>query len=405
MSSILFITTRNVVNTGGELRLIKNRANILYNNWKISTSIYAFLSEKKLNRKHEELGNGCEITCIGYDSNDLAKLIHRYRLFKNKIMYKLETDNNIKSIIVSGILPINIIRTIKKEYPNLKIIADIHGAIEELLEYPQDKYKKMKLNIIQYYIFNQNIKKTLLLSDGALVVSNELKKYIIQKYKVDNKFRFYKVPCGTVINEIDIIKNAKKNRQMWRDKLLIEKDTVLFIYSGGISKWQSIDDVFTMFDNIKNKIKYKTKLLIMSNQIDKIQEKYQRSNDVIFRSFESDQVQEVLLAGDVALLLREKSITNRVAFPNKFSEYMASGMLLIATEYVADQAEIIKSNDLGIIFDGNFEETIAELKEKIVYRQNHIEETLIKHITCLKKFNFETTLEEYASDIENDINL
>ena len=46
---ILFITNRNIINTCGELRLIKNRAETLYSSFGFSTDFVVFTNKKRNN--------------------------------------------------------------------------------------------------------------------------------------------------------------------------------------------------------------------------------------------------------------------------------------------------------------------------------------------------------------------
>lgn len=53
------------------------------------------------------------------------------------------------------------------------------------------------------------------------------------------------------------------------------------------------------------------------------------------------------LAGDVGLLLREDSLTNRVASPVKFAEYLRCGLPVVLTPYVGDFSELGATEGVG----------------------------------------------------------
>jgi glycosyltransferase involved in cell wall biosynthesis len=71
----------------------------------------------------------------------------------------------------------------------------------------------------------------------------------------------------------------------------------------------------------------------------------------------ADDVADLLPGGDVGLLLRDGSLTNRCAAPTKFGEYLASGIPVLISETLDDYARIVTDNDVGATlphpFDGD----------------------------------------------------
>lgn len=55
MSKILFVTTRNICTEGSELRIIKNRGQVLKNEFGIETDLYGFVQERLLKDKIESI--------------------------------------------------------------------------------------------------------------------------------------------------------------------------------------------------------------------------------------------------------------------------------------------------------------------------------------------------------------
>lgn len=68
---------------------------------------------------------------------------------------------------------------------------------------------------------------------------------------------------------------------------------------------------------------------------------------VTARGAPHDQVASYLMAGDVGLLLREDTLTNRVASPVKFAEYVRCGLPVVITRYVGDFADLTAEQGLG----------------------------------------------------------
>ena len=62
-----------------------------------------------------------------------------------------------------------------------------------------------------------------------------------------------------------------------------------------------------------------------------------------------EDVYSVLNACDYGVLCREDSITNRVASPTKFAEYLASGLKILISERVGDYSNLVSENEIGEI--------------------------------------------------------
>ena len=78
-------------------------------------------------------------------------------------------------------------------------------------------------------------------------------------------------------------------------------------------------------------------------------------------------MRNVLCAGDYAFLLRDDYVTNNVAYPNKFLEYVSCGLKIIATPYVHDVADQIRKFNLGVIYDYSSPLNIDVAKDRADY--------------------------------------
>ena len=75
------------------------------------------------------------------------------------------------------------------------------------------------------------------------------------------------------------------------------------------------------------------------------------STDYTIRSVPAQNVPRLLVAADLGLMLRDDSLTNRVASPIKFGEYMAAGVPVIITPRLGDHSESVRRDQLGIEVD------------------------------------------------------
>lgn len=80
------------------------------------------------------------------------------------------------------------------------------------------------------------------------------------------------------------------------------------------------------------------------------------------------EVPEYLLAADYGLLIRENSITNYVASPVKFAEYLSCGLKVIISSELGDYSALTMKHNLGYVIDslsGNSNLGKVEIGEKL----------------------------------------
>lgn len=393
MNKILFITTRNILNTSGELRLIKNRAKTLFMKWGVITDFIVLCSNKKINKNKESMEYSCKVNTLGYDFYSPISVISAIKKSKKLISEQL-ISGEYKCIILSGIGTLSYLPVIRALNKDIKIIADIHGANEDILQFLKGNslLKKIRQRFI-YQIARYGEAKYLKDVDASLVVSIGLREYLKKLYKLKNH-KFYIAPCAIEGGKFDFDERFK-NRELFRNKYMIKPDEVLFIYSGGVSPWQCIDKSIKLYKEIKANCNIKCRMLILSHKIQEIVPMIKDCNEIITDSVDASVVNKILCAGDFALLIRDDIVTNNVAYPNKFLEYVQSGMKVITTPFIHDVALQVKQYDLGIVFDIN-KDDMHKLYDYITTIHN---EDYNCRIELLRNTAFEYTMKGFVEDI------
>lgn len=343
---LVMICYRNINPATGEGRLIVNRASSLYTKYGIHTRIFALVSER-----HRQQNKGL--------TPDTPGLLICQFAFKNVwgilwALYQLVVEANrfivatqaVKGIIFSGSLSYF-------TYPFLvktgKKIIDIHGALEEWLEYPPLHIFKNKIITRIAYAFwsflEQHIAHKM---DAALVVTQELGKHIQTKYGCNC---WFVIPCG--LHKI-LVKEPQAVREHWRNYFGFLPHDIVVTYSGSLASWQMIPETIDFFLSYR-KMNSQAKLLLLVTDPDQVRQIYSKrggdeSAAVIGRLSASDAL-EAMLAADIGVMLREKNITNKVAFPNKFAEYLAGGLIVVTSPGLTGPAQMVLENRLGIIQD------------------------------------------------------
>lgn len=361
-NSVLFITCRNIINSCGELRLIKNRALCLYKEYGVSHDFLVFSHKKPVNR--EIIDAGGEFLIFRHNLYNPIETRKVFKAFAQEIQKRLK-NRQYGAVIISGAPVFLVFDVVKRSNPDVPVFADCHGAYEELLEYKGRSFFYTIARHILYRIAKKNEKRYLPKFDYILAVSNALKEYLTHEYKIESQ-RIFVVPCS--VNRTKIrCDEVQQARMAARKKYSISDDEILFIYSGGTSPWQCIEESVQLFYNLSDQIKKKVKMLVLSGNkayISKL-----ASNNVIVDSLSSDEVPRILPAGDFAFLIRENYITNQVAYPNKFLEYVTAGLKVISTPYVYDIAAAISRYQLGYILHEN--EPIVDLVSYVLTNFNY----------------------------------
>lgn len=348
---VLFITNRNILTTCGELRLIKNRAETLFSVYNVRSDFLTLANPSRINAvQKERINAGGSIKAIPQNINNPISILKAWIEIKREIKKRILSEKY-RTIILSGSGMPLLSKYIKKINKKIRIYADIHGASEDIEELVKNASKiKRIINKSIFMLDKKGIQKSTNYLDGYFVVTDSLKDYLKTNYNIKTKAAFYVAPCATVIQDDKYFENYYKYRREYRKKFSLKENETAFIYSGGISSWQCIEETISVFNEIKKKMA-NAKLLIFSHNQNEIIKMIGTKTDIIFDSFKPEELTKALCAGDYAFLLRRDCVTNNVAFPNKYLEYVQSKMKIITTPYVYEIARQVKKWNLGITID------------------------------------------------------
>lgn len=251
-----------------------------------------------------------------------------------------------RKIWARGPFACNIALALKKSGLVKKVIFDARGAYKaELTEYSVVSSEKVKkeIGLIE--------KKTLIESDKQLAVSFKLVEWWDREYKfIPHAHRV--IPC-TLQEDLLSVFPTEIEILALREALGFSKEDIVLVYSGSSAGWQSFELVDDYLFDVMNSDP-KIKLLFLSNS--------QPVNSRVFAAFSSrivrkwvkpNEVRKLLLCGDYGLLIRENSVTNQVASPVKFAEYLACGLDVIISEGIGDFSSFVSEKECGQYYSKN----------------------------------------------------
>ena len=265
--------------------------------------------------------------------------IHRWRC--NLIfLYFLCLLFNPNLIIGRSVLATQLALKCKKG--KMRIVYDGRGAIAA--EWKEYKVVTNSRMLSEIFVLE---KEAVLNSDYRIAVSNNLIEYWRQEYGYKSHDHVV-IPCtlNKLFENIDLNSEIIANK---RKSLNMDNNDIVFVYSGSIAGWQSFDLLYKFISPILKSLP-NSKLLFLSDKDSNIVKLEMEFPNRILQTMVSPQrVPEYLMIADYGLLIREQSVTNKVASPVKFPEYLSCGLKIIISEHLGDYSEFVSKTHCGCL--------------------------------------------------------
>jgi hypothetical protein len=234
-----------------------------------------------------------------------------------------------KSIMARGPFATCLALKLKKAGRTNKVIFDSRGAYKaELTEYKVIENKKIVAQIKEIE------KEALLGSDLRLAVSQAMVYYWNDNFDYTSNDHVI-VPC-TLSKEFVFSFPASTEIKDLKKQIGYNEDDVVVVYSGSSAGWQSfklISDLLLKMMNANPKLK----LLMLAHKTPETTELFKDHKERMKTVWvEPKEVRNYLLVADYGILYREPSVTNKVASPVKFGEYLSCGLKVIISEGLGD---------------------------------------------------------------------
>lgn len=271
-------------------------------------------------------------------------------------------------VIGRNVLATNAALYLKKLGILKKVIFDGRGAIAaEWEEYEVVGDEKLKRQIKA--LENAAVLK----ADFRLAVSNALVQYWKDRYGY-NSDQHVVIPCTVSRNFKTKLLTEK---ELVRNKLKAgySLDDIVLVYAGSTAGWQSFN-LLQYFLSPLLAANKRTKVLFLSKE-DKnsIALKETFPEQVRIQWVQSESVSGFLSIADYGILLREKSVTNEVASPTKFAEYLISGLSVLISPKIGDFSKFVTLNNCGLVVNEKKEIYINQISYQERIQNNKLART------------------------------
>ncbi|NEM98890.1 glycosyltransferase family protein [Pontibacter burrus] len=248
-------------------------------------------------------------------------------------------------VICRNVLATNIALSLKKIGLLNKVCYDGRGAIAaEWEEYEVVEEESLKAGIAKYE------RAAVLASDYRIAVSSKLVSYWGERYEYASQAHAV-IPC-TLSSHFELELRSEEDIAFFRNELGYQQDDIVLVYSGSTAGWQSFNllksFLLPILDSCLN-----MKVIFLSKSDENnlfLQEQYPKQVSIKWVS--PGEVNKYLAIADYGILIRENTVTNQVASPTKFAEYLISGLGVIISPELGDYTQFVLKNSCGIVTNG-----------------------------------------------------
>lgn len=154
---------------------------------------------------------------------------------------------------------------------------------------------------------------------------------------------------------------------------------VRLVYSGSTAGWQSFDLLKGFLTRVMDAQPNVHVLFLSKRDANNSALEAAYPGRVEVKWLDHARVSEALAECDYGIMLRERTITNQVASPTKFAEYLSSGLRVITNEGLGDFSALVKEHDLGLVVEED--KPLPPLKQLTSTERERLRAFAVQHFT------------------------
>ncbi len=239
----------------------------------------------------------------------------------------------------------------------VKAFTDIHGVVIE-----ESIFRcELKQGSLLHRYANFKEKIALKYSDVNFCVSENMINYYVNKHNLP--FNHFVLTRSSF--DPEIFKSLRWDMKEKSKQQLGLKEKKVLIYMGHKSAWQQTVEVIRLYSELKQYI-FALFFIFLTNDIEGVKKKFREfgisGDDYMIKYVNHEEVPLYSYSADAAIITRAESIVNKAASPIKFSEYLASGAVVLISHTIGDLPTIVEKNGIGVVLsDNGLHESVAFL--------------------------------------------
>lgn len=237
-------------------------------------------------------------------------------------------------------------------------IFDVRGLVG--LEKQLTSGSRMKSRFISHLELQQGRR-----ADRLSTVSENLKEYLVDKIG-----RHDVTVIPSCFNEARFFFDSNARSEI-RQSLHLNQNDILLCYSGGMSAWQRIGDIISLFKRVCSADNRCKALFLTTSQAEvtgQLQTVQFPAGQSFVRGCAHQDVHRYLSAADIGIILRHDTPVNNVASPVKVGEYLACGLPVILTRGIGDYSDMLPAAGVGMLLDEKTD--IADQVLQFIHQNN-----------------------------------
>ncbi|WP_169714376.1 glycosyltransferase [Algoriphagus antarcticus] len=207
-----------------------------------------------------------------------------------------------------------------------KYIWCINGIPEESLLHKNTAMKRRAVSI------KWGLVSRFYSPDLVITVSKRMSVYVSSKI---SQVKTISIPLNVDLDRFQMKRNVER---------------IFYTYSGSGAPWQNLEqlsEVWGSLNQLDPSIRFRvisrdSRARVLGSKVPKEAIEFVGTSDL-------DELAGYLEQAEFGFLIRQDSLVNRVSFPTKLSEYLASGAWVVSSDIDWDVADLIKKHSVGIL--------------------------------------------------------
>lgn len=192
--------------------------------------------------------------------------------------------------------------------------------------------------------------------DFTIVVSEPIKEWYVNQYFLNNIIVVRNMPYN--------IHLSNKKSLLLKQKFKIPHDHILFIYQGLLSSGRGIDLLLRVFSNCN--LNKHIVFMGYGDQESKIQNYVSNYENIHFQTaVNNEDIIKYTSSADIGIHILEdyKGLSYKYSLPNKFGEYLISGIPIMVSKHYEYMSKLINENSIGWSIDSTYENMILIIND------------------------------------------